>query len=138
MSTRVLVLAGLAAILSGCGGGSVVAPTAKTVVGSQPTAPSVKGDPVAGKKLYNSNGCGGCHTFKPAASAGKVGPGLDNLAADAQKANQGPLDQYTFASIKNPSAYVVSGFQNGVMPSYGGQLTDKQIADVTAFLTQAH
>jgi mono/diheme cytochrome c family protein len=112
-------------------------PTAQTVVGSLPTAAPIKGDPAAGKTLFVSSGCGGCHTFKPAGTKGKVGPDLDNLAADAQKANQGPVDQYTFASIKNPSAYVVPGFQNGVMPNYGTQLTDTQIADITAFLTQS-
>jgi mono/diheme cytochrome c family protein len=138
MHARVLMLCGLAAILAGCGGGKVVMPTAATVVGSLPTAAPIKGDPVAGKKLYDSSGCGGCHTFKPAGSTGKVGPDLDNLAADAKKANQGPLDQYVFASIKNPSAYVVPGFKDGVMPNYGTQLTDKQIADITAFLTKAH
>jgi mono/diheme cytochrome c family protein len=139
MLARVLALLGLAAILAGCGGGKVVMPTAETVVGSLPTAtPQIKGDAVAGKKLFLSSGCGGCHTFKPAGTNGKIGPDLDNLAADANKANQGPLDQYTFESIKNPSAYVVPGFQNGVMPNYGAQLTDKQIADLTAFLTQAH
>jgi mono/diheme cytochrome c family protein len=138
MRSHVLALVGLAAILAGCGGGQVVMPTAQTVIGSLPTTAPIKGDPVAGKKLYDANGCGGCHAFKPAGSAGKIGPDLDNLAADAQKANQGPLDQYTFAAIKNPGAYVVPGFQDGVMPNYGTQLTDKQIADVTAFLTQAH
>jgi mono/diheme cytochrome c family protein len=132
----VLILVCFVAILAGCGGGKVVAPTAQTVIGSLPTAAPIKGDAAAGKTLYDSNGCGGCHTFKPAGSSGKVGPDLDNLAADATKAGQGTLDAYTFASIKNPSAYVVPGFQDGVMPNYGTQLTDKQIADLTAFLTQ--
>ena len=135
---RVLVLVALAALLAGCGTGTVVGPTAVTVIGSLPTAGPIKGDPVAGKKLYDSSGCGGCHTFKPAGSTGKVGPDLDNLAADAKKANQGSLDQYVFTSIKNPGAYVVPGYQDGVMPNYGTQLTDKQIADITAFLTQSH
>ena len=136
MSTRVLVLVGLAAILSGCGSGTIAAPTAKTVIGSLPTAAPIKGDAAAGKTLFESSGCGGCHTLEAAGSTGKVGPDLDNLAADAQKADQGPLDQYTFSSIKNPSAYVVPGFNDGVMPNYGTQLSDKQIADLTAFLTK--
>jgi cytochrome c oxidase subunit 2 len=136
MRTRILLLVCLAAILSGCGGGTTVAPTAATVIGSLPTAEPINGDADAGAKLFASNGCGGCHTFKPANSTGKVGPDLDNLAADAQKADQGPLDQYTFSSIKNPDAYVVPGFQPGVMPNYGTQLSDKQIADLTAYLTK--
>ncbi|MDX6411542.1 MAG: cytochrome c [Gaiellaceae bacterium] len=138
MRTRVLVLFALAALLAGCGSATVVAPTAVTVVGSLPTAaPVAKGDAVAGKKLFLSSGCGGCHAFKAAATNGKVGPDLDNLAADATKANQGSLAEYVFTSIKNPSAYVVPGYPNGVMPNYGAQLTDTQIADITAFLTQS-
>jgi mono/diheme cytochrome c family protein len=138
MRSRVLVLFALLGLLAGCGPGTVVGPTAVTVVGSIPKTAPIKGDAAAGKKLFTSSGCGGCHTFKPAASTGKVGPDLDNLAADAKKANQGSLDQYVFTSIKNPSAYVAPGFQDGVMPNYGTQLKDKQIADLTAFLTQSH
>src|SRR5262245_13203378 len=94
---------------AGCGSEGVVAPTPQTVVGTLPQAapPPTKGDPAAGKKLYDSNGCGGCHTFGPAGSTGKVGPDLDHLAADAAKANQGSLEEYIATSIKDPGAYVV-------------------------------
>jgi cytochrome c oxidase subunit 2 len=113
-----------------------VAPTPVTVVGTLKQAtPTAKGDPAAGKPLFASNGCGGCHTFKPAGSNGKVGPDLDNLAADAQKANQGSLEEYTATSIKSPDSYVVPGFQAGVMPSFSS-LSDQQVADLVAFLTQ--
>lgn len=114
----------------------MVAPTAKTVVGTLPkAAPVAKGDPAAGKKLFASQGCTGCHTFKPAGSKATVGPDLEKLAADAQKANRGALDQYTFESIKNPNSYVVPGFPANVMPNFG-TLSDTQIADLVAFLTQ--
>ena len=36
--------------------------------------------PGAGLAVFNNNGCGSCHTFKPAAANGKVGPDLDDLA----------------------------------------------------------
>jgi cytochrome c oxidase subunit 2 len=130
---RLLPLAALALALAGCGGGKVVSPVPVTVIGTVAQGPT---GAAAGKALYDSNGCGGCHTFKPAASTGKVGPDLDNLAADAKKANQGPLQTYVANSIKNPGAYVVPGFPDGVMPSYGGQLTDQQVADLVAFLTK--
>ena len=135
---RRLAFAGalIALVAAGCGSKGVVKPLPDTVVGTLAQAtPVAKGDPAAGKTLYASNGCAGCHTFKPAASTGKVGPDLDNLAADAQKANQGSLEQYTAESIKNPGAYVVPGFQNGVMPAFTS-LSDKQLADLVAFLTQ--
>jgi mono/diheme cytochrome c family protein len=115
----------------------IVSPLPKKVVGTLPTkTTSLKGDPTKGKALYTAQGCGGCHTFKPAGSNAKIGPDLDNLAADAKKANQGPLAVYAVESIKNPGAYVVPGFPNGVMPNYGSQLSDQQIADLAAFLTK--
>jgi mono/diheme cytochrome c family protein len=133
----------LALLVAGCSPPGrkekVASPLPETVKGNLPAQPksaAVKGDPAAGKSLFASQGCGGCHTYKPAGSGGKVGPDLDNLASDAKKANQGPLVSYVNTSIKNPGAYVVPGFQNGVMPNYGSQLSDKQIADLTAFLTK--
>jgi cytochrome c2 len=115
-----------------------VSPLPETVVGTLPQDQSsaTGGDAASGKTLFASNGCGGCHVYKPAGSAGAVGPSLDNLPADAKKANQGPLPAYVSASIKTPDSYVVPGFQPGVMPSYGGQLEDQQIADLVAFLTK--
>ena len=120
-------------MLAGCGGGKVVSPTPETVIGTVKQGPS---GAAAGKALFTSNGCGGCHTYKPAGSAGKVGPDLDNLAADAQKANKGSVEDYTKESIEDPGAYVVPGYPNGVMPAYGGKLTASQVDDLVAFLTR--
>ena len=103
-----------------------------TVIGTLPQAPTGS---AAGKALFEANGCGGCHTFAPAGSTGKVGPNLDNLAADAQKANRGSLEEYAKESIKNPNIYIVPGFQAGVMPDFGTKLTDSQINDLVSFLT---
>ena len=134
---RIVLFLVLAVVLAGCGGEEVVGPYPETVVGTVPkSAPVTGGDPVAGKALFTSNGCGACHTYKPANSNGKVGPGLDTIAADAKKANQGDVDVYTASSIKNPDAYVVPGFQQGVMPAFDS-LSDEQLADLVAFLTQS-
>jgi mono/diheme cytochrome c family protein len=131
-----LVLVGIGAALAGCGGAKTVTPTAQTVVGTIAKGPSVSGgDAGAGKTLFASNGCGGCHTYKPAGTNGKVGPDLDNLEADAKKANQGSVEDYTATSIKNPQAYVVPNYPGGVMPAFTS-LSDKQLADLVAFLTQ--
>ena len=46
------------------------------------------GNATRGKAIYNTNGCGACHTYTPAGSTGKVGPSLDDLAASAKKANR--------------------------------------------------
>ena len=89
----------------------------------------------AGKQLFASNGCGGCHTYQPAGSNGKTGPDLDKLPQYAKQANQGPLDQFVETSIVNPSSYIQSGYPN-VMPTSYGNLPQKQLADLVAFLTQ--
>jgi len=96
-----------------------------------PAAPS--GNAAAGKALFASQGCSACHTFEPAGSTAKVGPDLDDLAANAKTANRGSVDQYTAESIEDPGAYVVPGYPDGVMPKF--QLSDKQVADLVAFLT---
>jgi mono/diheme cytochrome c family protein len=135
---RLAPLVVLAALLAGCGGEQTVSPTAKTVVGTLPTTTTTaqtaaQGDPQAGAKLFGSNGCGGCHTFKAAGTNGTTGPDLDELAANAQKANRGSLQDFTAESIKDPGAYVAPGYSN-VMPNFG--LNDKQIADLVAYLTK--
>jgi mono/diheme cytochrome c family protein len=105
---------------------------------SQPAAPpppAAAGNAAAGKTLFASNGCASCHTFRPAGATGKVGPDLDNVAADAKKAGQ-PLDAYVHESIVDPNAYVVPGFPKGVMPSFSS-LSPQQVDDLVAFVTQS-
>jgi mono/diheme cytochrome c family protein len=135
---RALILAACGLVLAACSGGKTVSPTPQTVQGTLPKAPTVKGDPAAGKAVFNGvGGCAGCHTFTPAGSHGTVGPNLDHLAADAKKANQGPLAAYVESSIRDPDGYIVPGYSKGIMSaSCCSQLSDKQIADLVAFLTQ--
>ncbi len=132
---RALIIVACGLVLAGCSGGKTVSPAPETVEGTLPTTPQVKGDPAAGKTVFASQGCGSCHTFAAAGTNGKIGPDLDNLAADAQKAGQ-PLADYTESSITDPDGYVVSGFPKGVMPKTYSSLSDQQLADLVAFLTQ--
>jgi len=129
---RLLPIGLLAIALAGCGKAEVVQPVPQTVIGTVAQAPT---GAAAGKVVFESKGCGGCHTFKPAGSTGKVGPALDDLAAAAKKANRGPLPAYVKESIEDPGAYVVPGFPNGVMPVFKGQLTDQQLNDLVKYLT---
>jgi mono/diheme cytochrome c family protein len=131
MLAAIIVLAKEPKEARGAEGATTEATT--TQVAPAPAAP--KGDAAAGKSLFEAQGCSSCHTFKPAGASGKVGPDLDNLAADAQKANRGSVEQYATETIKDPGAYVVSGYPNGVMPPFGDTLSDKQVADLVAFLT---
>jgi cytochrome c551/c552 len=110
----------------------------ETTTATAPTTTSrapapVAGNAAAGKALFDAQGCNACHTFKPAGATAKVGPDLDNLAADAAKAKRGSPAEYAAESIKDPGAYVVPGYPNGVMPKFN--LSGKQVADLVAFLT---
>jgi mono/diheme cytochrome c family protein len=111
--------------------------TSPTPPPSAPPPPA--GNAAAGKQVFlaPASQCAGCHTFKPAGTTATVGPKLDNLPADAQKANRGTLAQYVHESIVDPNAYVVPGFSAGLMPQNFAQvLKPQQIADLVAFLTQ--
>ena len=94
------------------------------------------GDPVAGRTVFNASGCGGCHAFAPAQSTGAVGPGLDNMPEAAEAAGQ-ELDAFIRESILDPDAVIAEGFTSGVMPaSIGAALTEVQLNDLVAFLSQ--
>ena len=89
----------------------------------------------AGALLFDSQGCSGCHEFTPAGSDAQIGPSLDNLAADAKKSGK-PLEDYVHESIRDPGAYVVPGYQNGVMPTFDS-LSDEQVDALVQYLTEA-
>jgi cytochrome c oxidase subunit 2 len=135
---RLAPLLAVTFVLAGCGGGTTVSPTAQTVIGTLPAATTTqavvaKGDAKAGSGLFTSKGCVGCHTFQPAGSHSTTGPDLDKLADYAKQANMGSLQEFTTQSIKDPGAYVQSGYGN-IMPNFG--LSDTQIADLVAYLTK--
>jgi mono/diheme cytochrome c family protein len=133
---RALILVACGIVLAGCSGGKTVSPAPETVEGTLPKAPAVTGgDATAGKQVFAAQGCGSCHTYAPAGTNGAVGPKLDNLAADAQKAGQ-PVADYARTSITDPNGYVAPGFAQGIMPTTYGSLGDQKIADLVAFLTQ--
>jgi mono/diheme cytochrome c family protein len=126
-------LAPLAIILVFAAGCSTSRPGEKTVlpVPTKVTGTVVKvqvvvvppqyknGDPTAGKAVFTSAGCAGCHTLAAANAHGTVGPNLDQL--------------------KPPLTRVVPLVINGgaVMPAFKGTLTPKQIADVSAYVVKA-
>jgi mono/diheme cytochrome c family protein len=117
----------LAAVLAGCGAEGVVSPTPNTVVGALPKATvdpatpafKLKGDPTAGKQVFMSAGCTGCHTLADAKASGTVGPNLDQVKPDYRRA----------------TARVTLG--KGQMPSFKGTLSDQKIADVAAYVVTA-
>jgi mono/diheme cytochrome c family protein len=131
------ILAGLALLVAGCGEATVVSPTAQGVEGTLPqettpteTVDTAQGDAAAGKEVFASSGCGGCHTYGPANSSATIGPDLDTVL-------EGKDVQFVLESIVDPNKEIAEGFQPNVMPAtFGESLSDKQLADLVAFLTQ--
>ena len=124
----VLIALTLGLLGAGCLDGTETTATPETVVGTLPTtttdtsdlpALALKGDPTAGKAVFTSAGCVGCHTLADAGSTGNVGPNLDEAKPDSELV----------------VTRVTKGM--GVMPAFAGQLTDQQIADVAAYVVQA-
>jgi mono/diheme cytochrome c family protein len=106
-------------------GGHEAGPPTKSEAQKPPppgtTGAATKGDAAAGKPIFASAGCVGCHTLQAAGAKGKVGPNLDQLKP-------------SYAAIVKQ---VTNG--GGGMPAFKGQLSDKQIQDVAAFVfTSTH
>jgi mono/diheme cytochrome c family protein len=123
----------LAVAVAACGGGEEVSPTPETVEGEVREQTVGRGDPAAGKTVFTnqaSPACGTCHTFKAAGTEAQTGPNLDEALA-------GDDPQSIFQSIVNPNAEITEGFQEGVMPDdYAQKLSEKQLADLVAFLNE--
>jgi cytochrome c551/c552 len=113
--------------VAGCGGRGVVQPLPNTVVGTIKLA-------APGKGLFTSNGCSGCHTYKPAGATGKIGPDLDKLPQYAKQAKR-PLDPFVRQSIVDPNAYIQPGYPKGVMPSFA-TLSSSDVSALVQFLTK--
>ncbi|HYY04366.1 MAG TPA: c-type cytochrome [Gaiellaceae bacterium] len=129
MRRPVVLFAAVVLVLTaaGCGSEGAVRALPNTVVGTVKLA-------APGKGLFTSNGCNGCHTYKPANSTGTIGPDLGKLPQYAKQAKQ-PLDKFVRQSISDPNAYVQPGFPKGVMPSFK-QLSASDLNDLVQFLTK--
>ncbi len=97
-----------------------------------------KGDPAAGKEVFEEAGCIACHEA-PGIEGGEddepVGPNLTNIV-DIQNT------QYLFESIVDPNAVIAGGAGSGYvgpdgksqMPEFRDMLTTGQVLDLVAFL----
>ena len=78
-----------------------------------------QGNPQAGRSVFASAGCGGCHTLAEADANGTVGPNLDESSM-------------TFAEAVEQ----IRKGGNG-MPAFADQLSGEQIRNVAAFVVEA-
>jgi len=76
-----------------------------------------QGDAAAGKEVFTSAGCVGCHTLADAGGTGTVGPNLDEAK---------PSHDLVVERVTNGK---------GPMPPFKGQLSEKQIQDVAAYVS---
>ena len=127
MRRPLLVVLAVAVLLAtGCAGRKTVRPLPTEVVGTVPKAQTVtvpvkfkNGNAVAGKAVFTSAGCVGCHTLAAANSHGTVGPNHDQASP----------------ALSLVVTRVTKG--GGAMPPFAGRLSDKQIADVAAFVVKS-
>jgi len=100
-------------------GGRAAVPTETQPATTEAGGGGAAGDPAAGKEVFASAGCGGCHTLSAAGSSGAVGPNLDDAKPSAARV----VDRVTNGK--------------GVMPPFKGSLDEQQIADVAAFVSES-
>ena len=131
LATAVLFVATVAAVVVFAkeeeegGQGTEAAETQGTATGEGETTgettgeeAGAEGDAAAGESVFSQN-CAACHTLEAAGASGTVGPNLDESQPDAELVED---------RVRNGS---------GAMPAFEGQLSDEQIADVTAFVVES-
>lgn len=112
----------VAAALAGCGGGGGSDPStsgggSSTPQQSQTTRTTAPANGPDGAQVFDSAGCGGCHTLAAAGSSGNVGPNLDDLKPDVATVQQ---------QVENGG---------GGMPSFGGDLSAAEIDAVARYVS---
>jgi cytochrome c oxidase subunit 2 len=101
--------------------------------GSNGAAPTGGGGGAAkpdGATIFADNGCGSCHTLKPANATGTVGPDLDKIDK--------PTSAFIRQSIVDPNKVVTKGFQPGIMPQdFGTKLSPDELNALVEYLLKA-
>src|SRR5262249_19882409 len=81
-----------------------------------------------GLNVWIANGCGSCHTFKP---AGATGP----LAPDLQQTLKGKDRSYVMQSIVAPHAVPAPGYSAGMMPDdFARRIAPQDLERLTDFI----
>ncbi len=104
--------------------------TGTTASKSEAVPEKSTGDAVSGEQLFSDNGCTACH------STGEetiIGPGLAGIYVRAGERTSLDAEAYIEESIREPGAFVVDGFTDGLMPAFD-DLSSSEITDLIAYL----
>lgn len=125
------------ALLTACGGN---AGSAGQAAGTNPG--NLDSEAAAGEALFNQTlqiarapTCKTCHVVEPDAEP-VVGPSLHGIASVAGSRVPGQsAEEYLRESIVDPDAYIVEGYQSGIMArTYDQLLTPEQIDSLVAYM----
>jgi mono/diheme cytochrome c family protein len=83
-----------------------------------------------GAQVYANQGCGSCHIFAAAQSAGVLGPNLDEYIPPMSR------DEIEEA-IVDPDATKARGYENAVMPNRWSNLPPQELEDLIDFLVDS-
>ena len=108
--------------VAACGGDDDAAGTATTTeeTTAEETATTTDGETAtaAGREVFVAN-CGSCHALSDAGTSGAIGPALDGIGLDAAAVE---------TQVRNGG---------GGMPAFEGQLSDEEIAAVSAYVAES-
>ena len=128
-----LTVGSISLVFAACGGDNErerpaeerTAPPTETA----PTATDERAAAVeAGKRVFETQGCGSCHTLEAAGTTGTTGPDLDEALSGRDR-------EFIRTSIVEPDASVEDGFPSGVMPgNYEQRLEAIELDQLVEFL----
>jgi mono/diheme cytochrome c family protein len=120
-------------------------PVVEHAVGTDISQSLPAGDPARGQQLAEGGlGCTGCHVLAavgPAWLPSGAQPGIGERAGtrysqDDYTGQAVSADEYLIESVVQTNAFVVSGFQPGIMPqNYGDRLAAQDLADLVAYMS---
>lgn len=100
--------------------------------------PVKKKDDQAGAKLLQKNGCTACHSVDGSRVVGPSFKGLygskKSVTTNGAKREVTIDDAYIKKAIYEPNADVEEGFSPGLMKSYNGIVSEKEVTEITDYL----
>lgn len=95
-----------------------------------PTDPLTVGFNLLSENAYP---CSGCHVLEPVGWAGLTGPSLNGIGDTAVRRAStnglGSPEEYLAQSLRHPNAYIVPGYNRGVMPQFGAEPEEPAVVD---------